>query len=63
MSQVLSMFNAAGAEKFTQMACQMAPYFSSITPLIDELQAGHCQVRVPFRREITNHLGTVHAIA
>ncbi|MBC2659000.1 DUF4442 domain-containing protein [Pseudomonas sp. MSSRFD41] len=63
MSQVLSMFTAAGAEKFTQMACQMAPYFSSITPLIDELQAGHCQVRVPFRREITNHLGTVHAIA
>ncbi|MCE4052565.1 MULTISPECIES: hotdog fold domain-containing protein [unclassified Pseudomonas] len=63
MSQVLSMFNSAGAEKFTQMACQMAPYFATINPLIDELQPGHCQVRLPFRREITNHLGTVHAIA
>ncbi|AZD60573.1 hypothetical protein C4K18_2600 [Pseudomonas chlororaphis subsp. aurantiaca] len=25
MSQVLSMFSAAGPEKFSQMACQMAP--------------------------------------
>ncbi|BBP77086.1 DUF4442 domain-containing protein [Pseudomonas gingeri NCPPB 3146 = LMG 5327] len=63
MSQFLSMFTAAGPEKFSQMACQMAPYFSTINPLISELRAGHSVVQVPFRREITNHLGTVHAIA
>ncbi|MBP5064987.1 DUF4442 domain-containing protein [Pseudomonas chlororaphis] len=63
MSQVLSMFSAAGPEKFSQMACQMAPYFSTINPLIAELSAGRSVVRVPFRKEITNHLGTVHAIA
>jgi len=63
MSQFLSMFTSAGPEKFSQMACQMAPYFSTINPLISELRAGHSQVLVPFRREITNHLGTVHAIA
>jgi len=63
MSQFLSMFTSVGPEKFSQMACQMAPYFSTINPLISELRAGHSQVRVPFRREITNHLGTVHAIA
>ncbi|WP_248795860.1 hotdog fold domain-containing protein [Pseudomonas sp. MWU13-2105] len=63
MSQFLNMFTSVGPEKFSQMACQMAPYFSTISPLISELRAGHSQVLVPFRREITNHLGTVHAIA
>lgn len=63
MSQVLSMFKAAGAEKFTQMACQMAPYFSTINPLVAELEVGRSVVQVPFRKDITNHLGTVHAIA
>ncbi|AIS13327.1 phenylacetic acid degradation protein [Pseudomonas chlororaphis subsp. aurantiaca] len=63
MSQVLNMFSAAGPEKFSQMACQMAPYFNTINPLIAELSAGRSVVRVPFRKEITNHLGTVHAIA
>ncbi|RBB95588.1 DUF4442 domain-containing protein [Pseudomonas sp. MWU12-2115] len=63
MSQFLSMFTSAGPEKFSQMACQIAPYFSTINPLISELRAAHSQVLVPFRRVITNHLGTVHAIA
>lgn len=63
MNQVLSMFEGAGAEVFSQMACQMAPYFSTIHPLISELKVGYAQVQMPFRTEITNHLGTVHAIA
>jgi acyl-coenzyme A thioesterase PaaI-like protein len=45
------------------MACQMAPYFTTINPLISALRPGHATVQVPFSREITNHLGTVHAIA
>ena len=63
MSQFLSMFNSVGSQAFSQMACQVAPYFSTISPLVTELRAGSAQVQVPFRREITNHLGTVHAIA
>ncbi|QAY86960.1 hotdog fold domain-containing protein [Pseudomonas arsenicoxydans] len=63
MSQVLSMFNSVGPQAFSKMACQMAPYFTTITPLISALRPGHATVQVPFRREITNHLGTVHAIA
>jgi acyl-coenzyme A thioesterase PaaI-like protein len=63
MSQFLSMFNSAGPQAFSQMACQVAPYFSSINPLVTELRANAATVQVPFRREITNHLGTVHAIA
>lgn len=63
MSQVLSFFQSAGPEKFTAMLCSMAPYFSSISPSFKELAPGKAIVDVPFRREITNHIGTVHAIA
>lgn len=63
MSQSLSMFNSVGPDAFSKMACQFAPYFSTINPLISELRPNAATVRVPFRKEITNHLGTVHAIA
>lgn len=63
MSQVLNVFNSVGAEQFGAMVCQMAPYFSTIEPQFIDLRPGHAEARVPFRREITNHLGTVHAIA
>lgn len=63
MNQVLGMFNSTGPEAFSKMTCQMAPYFSTINPLLTDLRAGFASVQVPFCREITNHLGTVHAIA
>ena len=63
MNQVLKMFQSAGPEMFSKMACQLAPYFSTINPLISELSAARCTVNLPFAKEITNHLGTVHAIA
>ncbi|POA54725.1 hotdog fold domain-containing protein [Pseudomonas sp. GW531-R1] len=63
MSQALSMFNSVGPSAFSNLACQMAPYFSTITPEISELRPGHAVVNVPFRKEITNHLASVHAIA
>lgn len=63
MSQTLSLYQSAGASAFSQMACQMAPYFSTIQPEITVLAPGRAEVRVPFRKEITNHLASVHAIA
>src|SRR5690606_41549155 len=63
MNQVLKMFQSAGPEMFSKMACQMAPYCSTINPLISELSAEGCTVNLPFAKEVTNHLGTVHAIA
>lgn len=63
MSQVLSMFTSAGPQAFSKMACQMAPYFSTINPLVTALGKGFATVQVPFAKEITNHLGSVHAIA
>jgi acyl-coenzyme A thioesterase PaaI-like protein len=63
MSQVLNMFNSVGAEQFTNMICQIAPYFSSIQPSMTTLRPGYAEATVPLRREVTNHLGTMHAIA
>jgi uncharacterized protein (TIGR00369 family) len=57
------MFNSVGSDAFSKMACQFAPYFSTINPVISELRPNAATVQVPFRKEITNHLGTVHAIA
>lgn len=63
MSQFLSLFNSAGPQAFSKMACQVAPYFSTINPLVTDLREHNATVQVPFAKEITNHLGTVHAIA
>lgn len=63
MNQVLKMFQSAGPEAFSKMACQMAPYFSTISPLISELDVNSCIVQLRFAKDVTNHLGTVHAIA
>lgn len=63
MSQALDFYNAAGAEAFSKMVCQMAPYFATITPTFVDLKPGRAEITVPFRKEITNHLGTAHAIA
>jgi len=63
MSQFLAAFNAFGPEKFSNMVCQQAPYFSTIAPELVALEPNRAEARVPFRKEITNHIGTVHAIA
>lgn len=63
MNQMLTMFNTSGADGFSKMVCQMAPYFSTINPTITVLQEGFSTVEVPFTKEVTNHLGTLHAIA
>jgi acyl-coenzyme A thioesterase PaaI-like protein len=63
MSQTLQLFQTVGAEKFSAMVQQMAPYFASIDPLFVTLRAGYAEVTFPKRREVLNHIGTVHAIA
>lgn len=63
MSQALAAFNAFGAESFSRMVCQQAPYFGTIEPTLVDLKPGYAEAELPFRKEVTNHLGTVHAIA
>jgi acyl-coenzyme A thioesterase PaaI-like protein len=48
---------------FSKLLCLKAPYFGSIRPVFEVLEPGRCEVRVAKRRRVTNHLGTVHAIA
>lgn len=53
----------AGHWVFSRAVCFKAPYFSSIRPRIELLEPGRCVATLRHRRAVTNHIGTVHAIA
>jgi len=53
----------AGHWLFSRAICFKAPYFGSISPRIDLLEPGRCEASLRHRRKLTNHIGTVHAIA
>lgn len=63
MNQVLGMFQNMGNEAFSKAVTGFAPYFSTIEPTFTELRPGYAEVTFANRREVHNHLGTVHAIA
>lgn len=68
MSQVLTMWNKAGAlplgtRVFSLLFAQKAPYFASIRPRFTVLEPNRAELVIPKRRGVQNHLGTVHAIA
>ena len=48
---------------FSRAVCFKAPYFGSIHPTIVVLEPGRCEARIPHRRGMRNHIGSVHAIA
>lgn len=48
---------------FSRLVSFKAPYFGSIGACFVELAPGRAVVRLPNRRAVRNHLGTVHAIA
>lgn len=62
MSQILTAFKQMGPEKFADMVCQMAPYFSTINPEFVDLRPGYSEARIKKVRGVENHIGTVHAI-
>lgn len=53
----------AGRWLFSRAVCFKAPYFASIAPRIERLEPGRCEATLRHRRRVSNHLGTVHAIA
>lgn len=53
----------AGRWLFSRAVCHKAPYFASIAPRFQSLEPGRCVATLRHRRRVTNHLGTVHAIA
>ena len=52
-----------GKALFSRVVCWKAPYFASISPRFQELRPGYARVSMRKRRAVTNHIGTVHAIA
>ena len=67
-SQALGTWNklsgsAFGRWLFSRVVCIKAPYFGSIRPVFDILEPGRATARMRKRRAVTNHIGTVHAIA
>ncbi|HYC36662.1 MAG TPA: hotdog fold domain-containing protein [Usitatibacter sp.] len=52
-----------GRSLFSRLVCFNAPYFATISPRFEELRPGYACVSMRKRRAITNHIGTVHAIA
>ena len=52
-----------GRQIFSAYAARKAPYFSTIKPLVQELEPGRCEIFLKKRRSVQNHIGTVHVIA
>mgnify|MGYP001765324644 CR=1 FL=1 len=52
-----------GKAIFSRIICWEAPYFGSISPRFEEFRPGYARVSMRKRRAVTNHIGTVHAIA
>lgn len=48
---------------FARLVCWKAPYFASIAPRIEVLEPNRGVATIRHRRRVSNHLGTVHAIA
>ena len=48
---------------FSRMVCFKALYFGSIRPRMIVLEPNRAEATIAHRRSVTNHLGTVHAIA
>ena len=48
---------------FSRLICFKAPYFGSIKPRMIVLEPNRAEATIKHRRSMTNHLGTVHAIA
>ena len=52
-----------GKRLFSIAFGQKAPYFASIHMMVQDMAPHRGQVRIPKRRSVQNHIGTVHAIA
>jgi len=67
-SNVLHLYRKLGSTSlgrwlFSRLVCWKAPYFSSISPRVVALAPGRGEATLRHRRRVSNHLGTVHAIA
>ena len=52
-----------GHRLFSILFSQKAPYFASIHLMVREMRPHYAEIKIPKRRSVQNHIGTVHAIA
>lgn len=52
-----------GRRAFSAYGARYAPYFKTISPLINILEPNHCEILIKKRKRVENHIGTVHVIA
>ena len=67
-ASVLQLYNSItrkpfGHWLFSRLICFKAPYFGSIKPRMTVLEPNRAEASIAHRRSVTNHLGTMHAIA
>ncbi len=55
--------SSLGRWLFARSVCRRSPYFRSIAPEFLELAPALCRVRMPRRRAVENHVGSIHAVA
>jgi len=56
-------YKSVGNEKYGKLVCELAPYFSTIDPQFVDMRPGYVEVCIKNRKEIQNHLGSIHAAA
>jgi acyl-coenzyme A thioesterase PaaI-like protein len=52
-----------GRRLFSIFFARRAPYFRTVRPYVAQLRPHFCEVHLPDRKAVHNHIGTVHAIA
>lgn len=52
-----------GNKVFSTLFARKAPYFATVRPDVQAMEPHFAQVRVPKRKSVENHIGTIHAIA
>jgi len=67
-NKVMSLYNRVtrlpfGNKIFSIIVARMAPYFSTIKPLITELKPNYCVCFIKKGKRVHNHIKTVHVIA
>ncbi len=56
-------YKSVGNEEYGKLVCELAPYFSTIDPRFIDVKPGYVEVCIKNRKDIQNHLGSIHAAA
>ncbi|HVK98663.1 MAG TPA: hotdog fold domain-containing protein [Dongiaceae bacterium] len=52
-----------GKTIFSKAVQFKAPYFRTVSPIVEELRPNYARLKLKKRRAVENHIGTVHVIA